>query len=143
MTHAFVVSGARAAADAAASQGLRAGWAEVQDHPTFAPSPEFLVAAVTAAVDRSVAGSSDGWRWWHPQAVTVFSDLCAATPPPLTEPGWLYVHVQGSAPGPLTMVSPDRWEPVYASAEGPARLTLAAGATLSPPDDPTLAAWRC
>ena len=143
LVHTFVVSVAAGEAEAAASRGLRAAWAAVQADDTFTPPPGTLREAAADAVAASAAEGVQGWRWWGGSEVRVYSDLCAAPPRAAGEPGWLRVEVWAESVGPLMMLVPDRVDPVYATAEGPARLALAAGAAVPVPADPAQASWRC
>ena len=75
-----------------------------------------------------------GWRWWSPGVAEVHSDWChlgAGNPnlaqqgdrrPVEGETGWVRVVVSGEVFGPLAALWPNRWDQVYASAQGPAIL---------------------
>ena len=138
--HAFLVTGARAHADAAASAGLRAAW-EAAGTAGFAyaddgspymgsephPRASVMSAAAHDAVARAASGSAAGWRWWTPGAVTVRSDWChsgadAGLRPGPGEPGWLRVTVSGDVFGPFSALWPGRLDRVHAAAAGPAVL---------------------
>lgn len=137
---AFLVAGARAQADAAASEGLRAVWETVGDaglayaddgsaytgaepHPRAAA----MSAAAHDAVARAASGSAGGWRWWTPGAVTVLSDWChsgadAGSRPGPGEQGWVRVTVSGDVFGSFSALWPGRLDQVHAAAAGPAVL---------------------
>ena len=106
------------------------------------PHPEVLAMAEAAkdAVARTAA-TEGGWRWWSPGAAELHSDWChrlhgaaacgdeAARPragraPAASsdETGWVRVVVSGEVFGPLAALWPNRWDQVYASAQGPAIL---------------------
>ncbi len=138
--HAFLVTGARAQADAAASAGLRAAWeaagdiglAYADDGSPYVgaephPRASVMSAAAHDAVARTASGSAPGWRWWTPGAVTVRSDWChggasAGLRPGPGEPGWLRVVVSGDVFGPFSALWPGRLDQVHAAAAGPAVL---------------------
>ncbi|WP_420626952.1 hypothetical protein [Candidatus Poriferisodalis sp.] len=139
VVHAFIVTGARAQADAAASAGLRAAWHAVgavdlsyaddgSEHVGADPLPRTrsMAAAAEDAVTRSAA-AGDGWRWWTPGAATVRSDWChsgaaAHLRPPPGEHGWVQVEVSGEIFGPFSALWPGRLDKVHAVAAGPAVL---------------------
>ena len=139
LVHAFIVTNARAEAELAASQGLRSAWrvaAESDfltdpDNPAITyigaePHPEVLQMAEAAkdAVARTAA-TEGGWRWWSPGAAGLHSDWChpyANGRPTGDETGWVRVVVSGEVFGPLAALWPNRWDQVYASAQGPAIL---------------------
>ncbi|MXZ14039.1 MAG: hypothetical protein F4Y76_00805 [Acidimicrobiales bacterium] len=143
---AFLVTGARAQADAAASEGLRAVWAAVGDaglahaddgsaYIGAEPHPRTAAMSATAqdAVALAASGSAGGWRWWTPGAVTVRSDWChsgtgAGLRPGPGESGWVRVTVSGDVFGPFSALWPGRLDRVHASAAGPAVLLLPAAA---------------
>ncbi|WP_420446144.1 hypothetical protein [Candidatus Poriferisodalis sp.] len=165
LVHAFIVSNARAEAETAASEGLRTAWRYTADADFLADSddpaepylgipthPEVLemVEQVKDTVAR-VAGESDGWRWWRPGVAQVHSDWCYDGPgdaglqsvgerrPVAGETGWVRVVISGEAFGPMAALWPDRWEPVYAAAQGPAivvRRGLDGGSSLIPAELP-------
>lgn len=144
--HAFLVTGARAQADTAASAGLRAAWEAVGDgglaygddgSPYVGAEPHPRTAAMSAAahdaVARAASGSADGWRWWTPGAVTVASDWChsgtsAGLRPAPGEPGWVRVVVSGDVFGPFSALWPGRLDRIHAAAAGPAVLEARAAA---------------
>ena len=148
LVHAFIVTNARAEADLAASQGLRSAWRAAAESDFLTdpgnppmpytgadPHPEVLAMADAAkdAVARTAA-TEGGWRWWSPGAAELHSDWCHPyTPPgpnlvpgqhrPLDDQtGWVRVVVSGEVYGPLAALWPNRWDQVYASAQGPAIL---------------------
>ena len=148
LVHAFIVTNARAEAELAASQGLRSAWRAAAESDFLTdpgnppmpytgadPHPEVLAMAEAAkdAVARTAA-TEGGWRWWSPGAAELHSDWCHPyTPPdpnlvpgqhrPLDdETGWVRVVVSGEVFGPLAALWPNRWDQVYASAQGPAIL---------------------
>ncbi len=146
LVHALIVTNARAEAEYAASAGLRSAWRAAADadfladpaDPTMlyqgtAPHPEVLAMAGAAkdAVAREAA-TSGGWRWWDPEVAQVHSDWCAEPAPQPVQPGlwrpepgetgWVRVVVSGEVFGPLAALWPDRWDRVYAAAQGPAVL---------------------
>ncbi len=139
VVHAFIVTGARAQAEASASAGLRAAWhavgvsglAYADDGAVYGgedPLPLTLdmAAAAEDAVARSAA-AGDGWRWWTPGATTVRSDWChsgssAHLRPAPDEHGWLRVEVSGEVFGPFSALWPGRLDRVHAAAAGPAVL---------------------
>ncbi|WP_420439529.1 hypothetical protein [Candidatus Poriferisodalis sp.] len=138
---AFLVTGARAQAEAAASAGLRAAWAAVGDaglayagdgslHTGAEPHPAVATMAEAAhdAVAYAAAANPAGWRWWTPGASSVRSDWChssaaAAGRPGPDEHGWVRVEVSGSVVGPFSALWPGRLDTVHAAAAGPAVLT--------------------
>ena len=152
LVHAFIVTNAQAEADLAASQGLRSAWhaaadseAGFLDDPTnqiidssYAlndPHPDVLTMARAAEDTVARAASTEqGWRWWTPGVATVQSDWCdlprtaGGDRPVEGETGWVRVVVSGEVFGPLAALWPNRWDRVYAAAEGPALLI--------PPDQP-------
>lgn len=137
LVHAFIVSNARAEAEAAASAGLRAAWRAAADadfrhepgsslpYRGSAPHPAVRDMADGArdAVAR-VAATEDGWRWWTPGVAEVRSDWCAADPAARpsgpTDPGRVRVVVSGEVYGPVAALWPNRLARVYAVATGPA-----------------------
>ncbi|WP_428118623.1 hypothetical protein [Candidatus Poriferisodalis sp.] len=137
---AFLVAGARAQADAAASEGLRAVWEAVGDaglayaddgslHTGSEPHPRAAVMSAAAhdAVAQAASGSAGGWRWWTPGTVTVRSDWChsgvrSVLRPGPGEPGWVRVTVSGDVFGPFSALWPGRQDRVHAAAAGPAVL---------------------
>ena len=151
LVHAFIVTNARAEAEVAASQGLRSAWRAAAesdfltepgsnppvDYTSDEPHPQVLEMA-EAAKDAvaGVAATEQGWRWWSPGAAELHSDWChpyTAPDPnldlvpgqyrPLDEQtGWVRVVVSGEVFGPLAALWPNRWDTVYASAQGPAVL---------------------
>ena len=153
LVHAFIVTNARAEAEAAASQGLRSAWRAAAgsdftrdpaapNDPYTSNDPHPGVHAVVAAAEDAVAraaATEQGWRWWTPGAATVYSDWCDEyhPPPPVGQPrpppgsyrpfegetGWIRVVVSGEVFGPLAAVWPDRWDTIHAAAQGPAVLT--------------------
>ena len=83
-----------------------------------------------AAVAASAAGDRQSWRWWHNDVVEVQSDWCDPYDPDRPDQslrpdragaGWVRVTVSGEVLGPLAALWPDRFDRVYAVAEGPAR----------------------
>lgn len=150
VVHAFIVTGARAQAETAASAGLRAAWHAIGDsglefvgrstaHTGNDPHPRTrrMAQAAEDAVARSAA-VGDGWRWWTPGATTVRSDWCHRGEqvnllPGRHEPGWLRVEVTGEIFGPFSALWPGRLDRVHAVAAGPAVLAQpAASATIRP-----------
>ena len=158
LVHAFIVTNARAEAELAASQGLRSAWRAAADSDFLTdrtdpavdyienePHPEVLAMAEAAkdAVARTAA-TEGGWRWWSPGAAELHSDWChgytapgTPRPPGLVlgeyrpfegETGWVRVVVSGEVYGPLAALWPNRWDQVYASAQGPAILVAPDGA---------------
>ena len=148
LMHAFIVTNARAEAELAASQGLRSAWRAAADsdfltdpdnaNTTYTgrdPHPQVLAMAEAAkdAVARTAA-TEEGWRWWSPGAAELHSDWCYPHPPPDPnlvpdqhrptgdQTGWVRVVVSGEVYGPLAALWPNRWDQVYASAQGPAIL---------------------
>ncbi|MXW34804.1 hypothetical protein F4X33_20335 [Candidatus Poribacteria bacterium] len=141
---AFLVTGARAHAEAAASAGLRAAWAAVGDaglahadgslYPGTGPHPAtaLMTEAAHDAVAHMAAGDSAGWRWWTSGASVVSSDWChsgaqAGNRPGAGEPGWIRVEVSGDVIGPFSALWPGRLDTVHAAAVGPAVLTVTNG----------------
>ena len=150
LVHAFIVTNARAEAELAASQGLRSAWRVAADSdfltdrtnpdnpiPYTLPDPHPDVLAMAEAAKDAVAltaATEGGWRWWSPGAAELYSDWCHPyTPPdpnlvpgqhrPLgDQTGWVRVVVSGEVFGPLAALWPNRWDQVYASAQGPAIL---------------------
>ena len=149
LVHAFIVTNARAEAELAASQGLRSAWRAAAesdfltqpgssppvDYTSNEPHPQVLDMA-EAAKD-AVAGAAateQGWRWWSPGAAELHSDWCHPYTPPDPnlvpgrhrptgdQTGWVRVVVSGEVFGPLAALWPNRWDQVYASAQGPAIL---------------------
>ena len=139
MVHAFIVTNARSEAELAASEGLRSAWraaadSDFLDDPASPgtpyigadPHPEVLdmVEAAADAVARA-ASTEQGWRWWTPDVAEVHSDWCAAFGtgrPTGDETGWVRVVVSGEVFGPLAALWPNRWDTIYAAAQGPAIL---------------------
>ena len=149
LVHAFIVTNARAEAELAASQGLRSAWRAAAesdfltkpgidppvDYTDDEPHPDVLAMAEAAkdAVARTAA-TEGGWRWWSPGAAELRSDWCHPYTPldpnlvpgqhrPLgDQTGWVRVVVSGEVYGPLAALWPNRWDQVYASAQGPAIL---------------------
>ena len=136
LVHAFIVTNARAEAELAASEGLRSAWraaagadflhsggstyADAEPHPEVLAMAEAAVDAVARA-----AATEGGWRWWTPGVASVHSDWCHHAPgqrPGAGETGWVRVVVSGEVFGPLAALWPDRWDRVYAAAQGPAVL---------------------
>ena len=118
--HAFIVANARAEAEVAASEALRAAW-----HHTAMAHPDHDGGLAMARAARDAAQGAAGWRWWQPDAAGVYSDWCAgagARPAP-GRAGWVRVVVVGEVFGPLGALWPDRLDGVFAAAEGPAVLT--------------------
>ena len=148
LVHAFIVTNARAEAEVAASQGLRSAWRAAAesdfltdpanppvDYTSDEPHPQVL--AMAEAAKDAVAGAAateQGWRWWSPGAAELHSDWCHAYTPPDPDlvpgqhrptgdqTGWVRVVVSGEVYGPLAALWPNRWDQVYASAQGPAIL---------------------
>lgn len=149
IVQAFVVTGARAQAETAASAGLRAAWQTVgvsglahgddgTAHMGPDPSPRTaqMAAAASDAAARS-ASTGGGWRWWSPGAATVRSDWChsgaaAHLRPSVGESGWVRVEVAGEVFGPFSALWPGRLDRVHAAAAGPAVLTGLASGSNSP-----------
>ena len=145
--HAFLVTGARAQAEAAASAGLRAAWAAVgdaglahaHDGSVYAeadphPGVSSMSAAAHDAVAHAAGASAEGWRWWTPAAVTVRSDWChsdADLRPGPGASGWVRVEVSGDVFGPFSALWPGRLDRVHAAAAGPAVLAPLADANAS------------
>lgn len=132
LTHAFIVTNAQAEAELAASQGLRSAWRAsagidfdaVRAHsgPGQAPGLADMAGAASDAAAR-VASSNDGWRWWTPDVATVSSNWCDPTDKPRPGVnGWVRVTVYGEAFGPLAALWPNRWDRIYAVAQGPVPL---------------------
>ena len=140
LVHAFIVTNARAEAELAASHGLRSAWrvaaesdflTEPGSDPAVAytdnePHPDVLAMAEAAkdAVARTAA-TEGGWRWWSPGAAELRSDWChpfGDLRPTDDQTGWVRVVVSGEVFGPLAALWPNRWDQVYASAQGPAIL---------------------
>ena len=144
LVHAFIVTNAQAEAELAASQGLRTAWHAAADsdflddpnnpgstYQDAEPHPDVLEMAENAknAVARA-ASTEQGWRWWTPGVAEVQSDWCApfgTNPngpdrPTGDETGWVRVVVSGEVFGPLAALWPNRWDRVYAVAQGPALL---------------------
>ena len=158
LVHAFIVTNAQSQADAAASQGLRSAWRAASNSDFLAdpavpgspyqgiePHPDVLTMAQSAkdAVARAAAAEG-GWRWWSPRAAEVHSDWCHPGPanpidpsgerrPLAGETGWVRVAVSGEVFGPLAALWPNRWDRVYAAAQGPAVLTAPGQPGQSPP----------
>lgn len=156
LVHAFIVTNARAEAEVAASEGLRSAWRAAADsdflddpanpgnlYTDAEPHPEVLGMSqqVKDAAARAAA-TEQGWRWWTPDVAEMQSDWChpyTATPPPGLAPGdyrpiggetgWVRVVVSGEVFGPLAALWPNRWDRIYAAAQGPALLV--------PPDQQT------
>ena len=99
------------------------------------PHPDVL--AMAEAAKDAVAGAAateQGWRWWSPGAAELHSDWCHPYTPPDPDlvpgqhrptgdqTGWVRVVVSGEVYGPLAALWPNRWDQVYASAQGPAIL---------------------
>ena len=114
------------------------------------PHPEVLAMAEAAkdAVAQAAA-TKQGWRWWSPGAAEVHSDWCYdyRMPPPPGQPrpaglvrgqyrpfegetGWMRVVVSGEVYGPLAALWPNRWDTIYAAAQGPAVLMAPADASV-------------
>ena len=139
LVHAFIVTNARAEAELAASQGLRSAWRAAADSDFRTdpnsdppvpyvgddPHPDALAMAEAAkdAVARA-ASTEGGWRWWSPGVAEVYSDWCdvSADRPQGDATGWVRVVVSGEIFGPLAALWPNRWDQVYAMAQGPAIL---------------------
>ena len=150
VVQAFIVTGARAQAEAAASAGLRAAWHAVgvsglayaddgTEHTGLEPLPRTreMAAAAQDAVARSAA-AGDGWRWWTPGAAMVRSDWChsgssAHLRPTPGEHGWLRVEVTGEVFGPFSALWPGRLDRVHATAAGPAVLSPGSSSGSSEP----------
>lgn len=146
IVHAFIVSTARAEAEAAVSEGLRAVWrstSAVTPTPDDISGTELMVDAARDAVARVAAGN-DGWRWWSPGssdlcradaadascgAVEIYSDWCNDTKPVSGSPGWVRVEITGSVIGPLASIWPGRLDRLHAAAEGPAVLQFTGSPT--------------
>lgn len=138
LTHAFIVTNAQAEAELAASQGLRSAWraaatvdfdaARTHSGPERHAGLAAMTEAASDAVAR-VASSRGGWRWWTPGVAQVSSNWCAPDPdlpdverPGRRENGWVRVTVSGEVFGPLAALWPNRWDRVYAAAQGPVPL---------------------
>lgn len=139
LVHAFIVTNAQAEAELAASQGLRTAWqaaadsdfahdrttTPIQRYDKSETHPEVLemVESAKNAVARA-ASTEQGWRWWTPGVAEVQSDWCdiPASRPTGDETGWVRVVVSGEVFGPLAALWPNRWDRVYAAAQGPALL---------------------
>lgn len=139
--HAFLVTGARAQAETAASAGLRAAWAAVGDaglahagdgsvYVGAAPHPRVSLMSEAAhdAVAHAAGASAEGWRWWTPAGVTVSSDWChsgadAGLRPGPGASGWVRVEVSGEVFGPFSALWPGRLDRVHAAAAGPTVLS--------------------
>ena len=147
LVHAFIVTNAQAEAELAASQGLRTAWQEAasanflddpsnsaidSDYQGAEPHPDVLkmVESAKNAVARA-ASTEQGWRWWTPGVAEVQSDWCAPfgmnpsglpDRPTGSDTGWVRVVVSGEVFGPLAALWPNRWDRVYAVAQGPALL---------------------
>ena len=84
-----------------------------------------MAEAAKDAVARTAA-TEGGWRWWSPGAAELHSDWChpyaRGDRPTGDETGWVRVVVSGEVFGPLAALWPNRWDQVYASAQGPAIL---------------------
>ena len=151
VVQAFIVTGARAQADAAASAGLRAAWHAIGEsglayagdgtvHTGADPLPRTreMAAAANDAVARSAA-AGDGWRWWTPGAATVRSDWCHSGPsasqqrPLPGEHGWLRVEVTGEVFGPFSALWPGRLDRIHAAAAGPAVVAHGSSSGISGP----------
>ena len=137
LVHAFIVTNARAEAEVAASQGLRSAWRAAADqdflsdksgNPYTADATNPKVLAMVAAAEDAVArtaATEQGWRWWTPGVTEVHSDWCepfGGGRPTGDETGWVRVVVSGEVFGPLAALWPNRWDRVYAVAQGPALL---------------------
>ncbi len=138
---AFLVTGARAQAEIAASAGLRAAWVAVGDaglahaddgsvYSEAEPHPRASSMSASAhdAAAHAAGASVEGWRWWTPAAVTVRSDWChsgadAALRPGAGDSGWVRVEVSGEVVGPFSALWPGRLDRVHAAAAGPAVLS--------------------
>ena len=152
LVHTLIVVNAQSEAEAAASRGLRAAWRALADESLLAErladgtyTANLYVAAAPHPATRDMAEAArdavaqtastvDGWRWWTPGVTRVYSNWCAHGHQPLPtgdpadrpapgETGWVRVVVAGEVFGPLAAVWPDRFDRVYAAAEGPAVLT--------------------
>ena len=108
-----------------------------------------MVEAAKDAVAQAAA-TEQGWRWWTPGAAEVHSDWCHnvySQPPPAGQPrpaglvvgeyrpfegetGWMRVVVSGKVYGPLAALWPNRWDTIYAAAQGPAVLMAPADASV-------------
>ena len=150
LVHAFIVTNARAEAELAASQGLRAAWRAAADadadFATDPGAPSSMAVAAGDAVAR-VAADEGGWRWWTPNSTEVFSDWChpVSTPdsptdrPPRGQTGWVRVVVSGEVFGPLAALWPNRWDRISTAAQGPAVLLPPEGDRYSGVPDSNLA----
>ena len=124
--HAFIVGNARAEAEVAASEGLRAAWRwTTAEHPVEDRGFSMARAAEDGAA--RFAGAGAAWRWWRPDSAAVYSDWCfepgTEQAPHPGSPGWILVVVTGEVQGPLAAIWPDRLDRVYATASGPAVLS--------------------
>lgn len=155
LVHTFIVTNAQAEAELAASEGLRTAWRAAADsdflddpnnpgvlYTDNDPHPELLEMAgeVENTVARTAA-TEQGWRWWTPSAAQVYSDWCRVYTdrPQGDETGWIRVVVSGEVFGPLAALWPNRWDTVYAAAQGPAVLVppaTASGRVAVPADLP-------
>ena len=138
LVHAFIVTNARAEAELAASEGLRSAWRAAADSDFFndpsSPNSPYTdpethpqVLEMAGAAENAVARAAatrQGWRWWTPDAAEVYSDWCSAqgSRPTGNDTGWVRVVVSGEVFGPLAAIWPNRWDTVYAAAQGPALL---------------------
>ena len=148
LVHAFIVTNARAEAELAASQGLRSAWRAAADsdfltdpanpsNPYNDPDPHPDVLSMASAAEDAVAraaATEGGWRWWTPGAAEVYSNWCDVPKPRGQRPtgdetGWVQVVVSGEVFGPLAALWPNRWDRIYAVAQGPALLV--------PPEGPS------
>ena len=148
LVHAFIVTNARAEAELAASQGLRSAWraAAESDFLTepgstrrcHTPAPSRILrcwpwpkrprtrwpgrlppsragaGGVPAQPSCTATGAIPTRR---PTPIS-----CRVTGRPAIETGWVRVVVSGEVFGPLAALWPNRWDQVYASAQGPAIL---------------------
>ena len=140
--HAFIVSNARAQAEIAASEGLRAVWRTTAAEATHPDEDggERMARAAQDAVARAAAGEG-GWRWWTPGAAEVSSDWCAGPNDTVDRPptrdrdaGWVRIVVRGETLGPLSALWPGPVDTVYAVAAGPAVLSAPGDASPSDAD---------
>ena len=109
---------------------------EPYNDPTLHSKPHAAVLRMANDAQDAVAraaATEDGWRWWTPDAATVYSDWCSTTADPTDprrfdvrpeqgESGWVRVTVTGEVFGPLAALWPNRLDRVYAAATGPAVL---------------------